>query len=336
MVRIFFGAAGLLLAAWLLQPQKKGRGLDTATTYKQVQDWPRLPVAFNVGNPTGIAIDTAQNVVVFCRAGRDWPLFGPMPDTPIGRKTVLLINKDNGRLMESWGDHLFIMPHGLTVDAGNNVWVTDVGLHQVFKFNHDGKLLLKLGEARVAGADSLHFNGPTGVAVAKDGSFYVSDGYGNSRVIKFSAEGKYLFQWGRKGEAEGEFNIPHGVCLDGNGHVYVADRENDRIQVFDANGRFLKQFRDETFGALCAVAFNKVATKLFAADDLSFLKLKHRGSDVFILDTSGRVQTRFGRSGSYDGPAAWYHALAVDGDENIYVGDIAGNTLQKFTKVSRR
>lgn len=336
MARIVFGATGLLLVAYLLQPLKKGTGLDKITHYERVKGWPRLPDGFHTGNPTGIGIDTEGNPVVFCRAGREWPLFGKMPDTPIGSKTVLIIHKDSGTVVESWGDRLFIMPHGLTVDAENNVWVTDVGLHQVFKFSHGGGLLLKRGEAKVAGADSLHFNGPTGVAVAKDGSFYVSDGYGNSRIMKFSAGGRYLFEWGRRGKGEGEFNVPHGICLDANGNVYVADRENNRVQVFDSNGRFLKQFRDKTFGAVCAVAFNKTGTKLFAADDLSFLKLKHRGSDVFILDTSGGVQTRFGRSGSYDGPAAWYHALAVDKDENIYVGDILGNTLQKFIKVSRR
>ena len=137
-------------------------------------------------------IQTKPNIVVFHRAGREWPLLAPMPDKIIPHKTILIIDKDNGKLLNSWGDSLFIMPHGLTVDNENNVWVTDVGLHQLFKFNHDGKLLMKLGAAKVAGNESLHFNKPTDIAIAKDGSFYVSDGYGNSRIIKFSATGKLV------------------------------------------------------------------------------------------------------------------------------------------------
>lgn len=328
------GLIGILMASYFLQPIKKGKGIDIKTKYMLVKNWLNLPKDLKLGNPTGISIDTNQNIVVFHRADREWPLFGSMPDKPIQNKTVLIINKDNGKLIESWGDNLFLMPHGLTVDKQNNIWVTDVGLHQVFKFTHDGKLLMTLGKAKIAGNDSSHFNKPTGVAIANDGSFYVSDGYGNSRVVKFSPQGKYLFEWGKKGNKEGEFNIPHGLALDRSGNVYIADRENSRIQVFDANGKFLKQYTDKSFGAICSVAFNKSQTTLFAVDDFTFLKIKHRGSDIFIFDTSGQVRTRFGRSGFYKGPTSWYHDLTIDKDENIYVGDILGNTIQKFTKVA--
>lgn len=103
------------------------------------------------------------------------------------------------------------MLHGLTVDKENNVWVTDVALHQIFKFSHEGKLLMKLGVAKTPGNDSIHFNLPTDVAVANDGSFYVSDGYGNSRVVKFSKEGKYIFEWGEKGNQR--VNLTHHMGL---------------------------------------------------------------------------------------------------------------------------
>jgi peptidylamidoglycolate lyase len=324
--------AGLLVVCYFLQPIKKGKGFDTTTKYELVNNWPDLPKELRLGNPTGISIDTNQNIVVFHRADREWPLIGSMPDSPIQSKTILIINKDNGKLISSWGDNLFIMPHGLKVDSQNNIWVTDVGLHQVFKFSHEGKLLLKLGQARVAAHDSEHFNKPTDIAITKGGSFYVSDGYGNSRIIKFSATGKYLFDWGIKGETEAEFEIPHGVSLDEIGNVYVADRENNRIQVFDSTGKFIKQFSDNSYGAISAVVFYR--SKIFAVDDFTFLKLKHRGSDIFIFDTTGKVQTRFGRSGFYKGKISWYHDLTVDRDENIYVGDILGNTIQKFRKVS--
>lgn len=333
-IYLILGLAGLLLICYFLQPIKKGKGFDTTIKYELVKNWLDLPKDLKLGNPTGISIDTNQNIVVFHRANREWSLFGAMPDSSIKRKTILIINKDNGKLINSWGDNLFIMPHGLKVDNENNIWVTDVGLNQVFKFSYDGKLLMKLGEAKVAGNDSLHFNKPTDIAITKDGSFYVSDGYGNSRVIKFSATGKYLFEWGKKGDKRSEFNIPHGISLDNNGDVYVADRENNRVQVFDPNGKFIKQFADNSFGAVCAISFDN--SKLFAVDDFTFLKLKHRGSDVFIFDTTGKVQTRFGRSGSYEGSTSWYHDLTIDKDENIYVGDILGNTVQKFRKVSNQ
>lgn len=333
-IYFILGAAGLLLICYFVQPIKKGKGLDPTTKYELLKNWLDLPKDLKLGNPTGISIDTNQNIVVFHRADREWSLSGTMPDSSIKNKTILIINKDNGKLISSWGDNLFIMPHGLKVDNENNIWVTDVGLNQVFKFSHDGKLLMKLGEAKVAGNDSLHFNKPTDIAITKDGSFYVSDGYGNSRVIKFSATGKHLFQWGKKGDSKSEFNIPHGIALDENENVYVADRENNRVQVFDPNGKFIKQFIDNSFGTICAVAFDKMKLKLFAADDFTFLKLKHRGSDVFIFDKTGIVQTRFGRSGSYKGNTSWYHALTIDKDESIYVGDILGNTIQKFRKIS--
>ncbi|GEO09250.1 peptidyl-alpha-hydroxyglycine alpha-amidating lyase family protein [Segetibacter aerophilus] len=327
---------GLLLISYILQPIKIGQGNDTSVKYELIKNWLHLPEDIKLGNPTGIGIDTNQNIVVFHRADRKWPLIGEMPATPIQSKTILIISKSTGTLLNSWGDNLFIMPHGLTVDTENNIWVTDVGLHQIFKFSYDGRLLLKLGEATVAGNDSSHFNKPTDIAVAKDGSFYVSDGYGNSRVIKFSATGKFLFQWGRKGGEPGEFNLPHGISLDSNENVYVADRENKRVQAFDPNGKFIKQFSAGSFGAICAIAFDKNGSKLFAADDVTFLKVKHRGSDVFIFDAKGTVQTRFGRSGSYEGNTSWYHDLTTDNEENIFIGDILGNTIQKFKKVSHR
>jgi len=324
----------LLLCGYIFQDKKIGRGYDPEIRYELVKDWLKLPDSIVLGNPTGIDIDTNQNIVVFHRAGRNWPLLGSMPDKLIQSKTVLIIDKDNGRLIDSWGGNLFVMPHGLKVDVKNNIWITDVGLNQVFKFSHDGKVLVKLGIARVSGNDSVHFNKPTDIAIAEDGSFYVSDGYGNSRIVKFSATGKYLFEWGKKGDKESEFNIPHGISLDDKGDVYVADRENSRVQVFNSSGKFIKQFSDKSFGRVCAVAFDKMQSKLFAVDDLTFLKVKHRGSDVFIFDSLGNVQTRFGRSGFYEGKTSWYHDLTVDKGENIYVGDILGNTVQKFRKVS--
>ena len=303
--------------------------------YELVKNWPQLPTDFVLGNPTGIGIDTNQNIFIFQRADRTWSVIGSIPGTFISSKTILLLDKNTGKILNSWGDNLFIMPHGLTVDKNNNVWVTDCGLNQVFKFSHDGKLLMKLGEAKVAGNDSTHFNKPTDVAVANDGSFYVSDGYGNSRIIKFSSTGKYLFEWGKKGNKENEFNIPHAIDLDEKGNVYVADRENDRIEVFDSNGKFLHQWTDKTFGRICSITFDKIKNDFVAVDDAtSWFALKHNGSDVILIDSAGNILSRFGRSGLYNGSKCWYHDVAIDNDGNIYVEDILENRIQKFKKIS--
>lgn len=322
----------LLLAIWFLQDLKKGP--EQKGNYELVGNWPQLPAGMQLGNPTGIAIDTMQQIIVFHRAGRKWPLFGKMPDTFIPDNTVLVLDRQTGRIRNSWGANRFIMPHGLIVDRNNNIWLTDVALHQVFRFSHNGQLQLVIGEARVPGKDRTHFNQPTGVAVAEDGSFYVSDGYGNSRVVKFSAEGAYQFEWGTKGSGDGQFNIPHGLTLDAKGNVYVADRENSRIQVFTPEGKWIRTISNKTMGNVCTVTISKHTGNLLAADDLSFFKIKHRGSDVLLMDSLGIIQTRFGRSGSYKGTVCWYHDLTTDKDGNIYAGDIEGNRVQKFRKIN--
>jgi len=322
--------AAVIVVCYFLQPSKTGQGQDKSIVYKQEKYWPQLPSNFKLGNPTGLGIDTNQNIFVFHRADRTWPLLGAMPTTAISSNTILMLDRQSGKILNSWGSNLFIMPHGLTIDQQNNVWVTDVGLHQIFKFSHEGKLLLCLGIANTPGNDSLHFDQPTDIAVTINGSFYVSDGYGNSRIIKFSAEGKYLFQWGRKGANKGEFNIPHSIDIDKNGYVYVADRENERIQIFDSSGTFLKQVTDKSFASICAVSFDPQKQKFIAVDDHSFFKIKHKGSDLFVFDSAGNVQSRFGRSGSYDGNICWYHDAVMDKDGNVYIGDLLGNTIQKF------
>jgi peptidylamidoglycolate lyase len=135
------------------------------------------------------------------------------------------------------------MPHGLTIDEHDNVWLTDAALQQIYKFSNDGHLLLARGERGVAGSDPDHFDRPTAVAVAHDGSFYVSDGYRNTRVMKFSSTGDFLFQWGTKGTGPAQFDLPHWVALDGAGNVYVADRENARVQIFNSSGAYLTQWK---------------------------------------------------------------------------------------------
>jgi peptidylamidoglycolate lyase len=302
--------------------------------YTLVKDWPQLSKNYyRLSQPSGIGIDTSQNIFVFNRTGRTWS--EPFPDTLISVNTILMLDRESGKILKSWGADLFIMPHGLTVDKDNNVWVTDVDLQKVFKFSHDGKLLMELGETRISGSDSIHFNRPTDVAVAKDGSFYVSDGYLNSRVVKFSAEGKYLFEWGTKGNKPGQFNIPHAIDLDEEGNVYVADRENERVQVFDANGKFQKIYTDKKFEKLYSLTIDKLNQQLLAVDYLTVMNFVPKGSNIIQYDSSGNYMQRFGRSGDFEGPVSRYHDIAVDNERSIYVCDILGNTVQKFRKLTQ-
>lgn len=328
---LIFLSIGVLFYFYTTRNQ---RNLTTSTksSYEWVKDWPQLPNGYPLGNPTGIGIDTNQNIFIFHRANRAWSLIRPMPETFIKENTILLLNKQTGKMMAEWGAGLFIMPHGLTVDKENNVWVTDVGLHQVFKFSHDGRLLMKLGEAKMAGHDSAHFNQPTDVTVAANGSFYVSDGYGNNRVVKFSPSGQYLLEWGIAGKQAGQFNIPHAIDLDSAGNVYVADRENNRVQVFDPNGKFMYDWKNkEEGGKIYAVAVDKIKDEFVAVDYRADYLVIPVGSDIFLHLKNGPL-LQFGRSGGYDGPACRYHDVAIDKEGNIYVGDILNNRVQKFKR----
>ena len=323
----------ILLAFW---PASRGQQtLESSSPvplkkdlYELVRDWPKLPDGFVLGNPVGLGIDSDQNLIVFHRADRVWT--EPMATAKIGKNTITKIDGKTGELLNSWGGNLFVMPHGLEVDGEDNVWVTDVALHQVFKFSKDGKLLMALGEAGVHGADPGHFYLPTDIAVTPDGSFYVSDGYGNSRVVKYSREGKYLFEWGTFGTGHGQFNTPHGIDLDKEGNVYVADRENNRIQKFDPDGNFLAAWQNKGTDQLYSVAIDTTREHLFGIDYWIIGDTLPKGSDIFRFDLGMHVQCQFGRTGGYDGPVTRYHDIAIDREGNLYTGDILGNRIQKF------
>ena len=301
-------------------------------SYQLVENWPRFQPGFELGMPTGLGIDTNGDIFVFHRAGREWnsPVIPDYP--PISKDTILKLDEETGKILDSWGGGIFVMPHGLTIDNQNNVWVTDCGLHQVFKFDYAGQLLMTLGESRIPGDDTMHFNLPTDVAIASDGSFYVSDGYGNSRIMKFAPDGSFLLQWGSKGTEPGQFVIPHGIDLDDKGNVYVADRENNRIQIFDANGKFLREWQNEEgTDQLYAVTVDEARAHLFGTDYFTEDKgATIRGSDVFRFDLEANLQIQFGRTGDYRGPITRYHDIAVGRDGSIYLGDILGNRIQKF------
>lgn len=298
-------------------------------SHEVVPGWPPLPDGHVLGLCAGVGVDAQNRVFVFHRSGRVWSK--PFPKDPIATPTVSVFEGATGRLLSTWGASRFIMPHGLTVDHAGNLWLTDVGLHQVFKCSPSGDVLLTLGEAGVPGDDTSHFNLPTDVAVLPDGSFYVSDGYQNTRVLKFSATGRFEFQWGTKGKGPGQFHLPHGITLDPKGRIIVCDRENERLQVFDAKGAFLHEWKGPQIGKPYGIATSPDG-HLFVIDGGSpSLKQELRGKAV-ELDPTGQILDTFGGYGKAPGQFQLGHDIAAGPDGAIYVAEGTGARVQKFVR----
>ena len=316
----------------------RGQSVPTAEPYTVVHGWPEFP-DFATGQISGVAVDSHDQVFVFSRRENSvlampapqWQSVAGVQARSIASAPVMVFAGRSGKLVSSWGEGQFVLPHGLAIDRADHVWVTDIALHQVFEFSPDGKLLLTLGARQVPGNDLAHFNGPTGVAFGPDGSVYISDGYGNSRVLKFSPQGKFLLQWGSKGSAPGEFNVVHAVAVDQQGQVYVADRDNARIQVFDGSGRFLREWHNEQLGKPWGVAVgpdNLIYTVYGGNADAS----KPDGPEAIVKsDRNGKLLARWSGFGNYDGQIVWGHDIAVGRDGAVYVGDVYhGMRIQKF------
>ena len=306
-------------------------GTQARLSYQVVHGWPVLPDGETLGAVAGLGVDSHGHIFVFHRAGRTWPNSDVLDLTPIVRPTITVFDGRTGMVLARWGQGLFAMPHGLTIDRHDNVWLTDVALQQIYKFSPEGKLLLTLGERGIAGNDAAHFDRPTAVAVSPDGSFYVSDGYRNTRVMKFSAEGKFLFQWGTKGNKPGQFDLPHWVALDSKGNVYVADRENSRVQIFDSIGRFLRQWSDVKLGRPYAIALDRNGNA-YVADGGDQPDAPPDRSAWAVVGADGVLLARIGQFGNYDGQFEMAHSIAVDADGSVYVGDITGGRVQKFLR----
>jgi peptidylamidoglycolate lyase len=313
--------------AWLAFLGMANAASADGSSYSVVHGWPSLPEGRALGRAAGVAVDSHNHVFVFHGVDRDW--VDELPDEPIAGATVVMFDGATGELIAEWGRDTFVMPHGLTVDSGDNVWLTDVGRHQVFKFSHDGELLLELGENRVPGTDSGHFNLPTDVAVLDDGGFFVSDGYGNTRVMKFSSDGKPEFQWGTKGSGTAEFDLPHGLALDGAGRLYVADRSNSRVQVFDREGSFLTEWPRDKVGRPYGLAADR-AGSIFVVDGGDQPTSPPDRSRVIKLSAAGVTEAIFGRFGNHDGQFQMGHDVAIGDDGAVYVVDIIGERVQKF------
>jgi DNA-binding beta-propeller fold protein YncE len=235
----FFTAAMAVSLAAAAQPS-----IDPPNPYEGGISFGRLPPERSWGGTTAVAVDKdGKSVWVFERCGSESCADSKLPP--------ILHFDPAGNLLASFGAGMFVFPHGIAVDPDGNVWVADADGkngkgHQVIKFSPTGKVLMTLGKAGMPGDAPGYFNRPTGVAIARNGDIFVSDGHGgdsNARIVKFSKAGKFITAWGKKGTAEGEFDTPHAIAVDSNEQVYVADRSNSRVQVFDANGKFIADWK---------------------------------------------------------------------------------------------
>ena len=223
--------------------------------YRSIENWGTLPASRTWGSTSAVAIDPdGTSVWVGERCGESRPPSRIDPGQPFacdGSNLDPILKFDSsGKLLKSFGAGLLLFPHGLHVDRDGNVWVTD-GLgrgtkgHQVFKFSPDGKVLMTLGKPNKPGNGPDEFNAPSAVVTAPNGDIFVADGHGgntNARIVKFTKDGKFIKTWGSKGSGPGELDIPHAIAMDSQGRLFVGDRQNNRIQIFDQDGKYLDQW----------------------------------------------------------------------------------------------
>jgi DNA-binding beta-propeller fold protein YncE len=302
--------------------------------YRSVENWARMPEGRTWGSSAGVYVDPAgTSVWVAERCGANSCLGSELP--PILRFDM------SGRLLKAFGTGMFVFPHGIFVDQDGNVWVTDgqgkdgKG-HQVFKFSPEGKVLLTLGKAGVAGDGQDEFNAPSAVLVAPNGDIFVGDGHGgttNSRIVKFSRDGKFIKTWGKKGAAPGEIDIPHTLAMDSRGRLFLGDRQNNRIQIFDQNGVFLDQWSQ--FSRPSGIFIDRNDTIYVADSESESVSKNHDGWKRGIR--IGRVQ---------DGVVTCFipdpvdkitgtsaaEGVAADPAGNIYGAEVGPKRLMKYVK----
>jgi DNA-binding beta-propeller fold protein YncE len=318
--------------------------------YQVKPGWGELPDSGRLVEVAGVAADSRDRLFVFCR--------GPIP--------VLIFDRD-GRLASSWGEKLFVRPHGIAIGPDDAVYITDDLDHTIKKFTSDGMLIQTFGlsgDPSDTGATSQDFRTicrpggpfhyPTNLALAADGSLYIADGYGNARIHKFSPDGRLLFSWGQPGTGPGQFRLPHGIALGPDGTVVVADRENSRLQFFTPEGDFLKEWTE--IARPCQVVVD--AYGLVYVAELGYKagmwpgttapSPDSTGGRVSIFDLRGEVLMRWGGGTNPCAPGDFFapHDLCLDSRGDLYVGEVVwsagGNqgavppgchALQKFIRI---
>jgi DNA-binding beta-propeller fold protein YncE len=219
-----------------------------------------------------------------------------------------------GKVSQRFGEGLFKVAHGLRIDPAGAIWTTDNGNHVIRRFSPEGKLLLTLGEVNVGGAGPDHFRSPDDIVISSKGDLYIADS-GNGRIVRLTPAGRYISEWGTKGTAPGEFKLCHGLAIDSRDHIYVADRGNNRVQVFDSNGKQLHIWQ----------GFGNPYGLLISGKEL--LVSEGEVHKIFHLDPNGKVINSWGGPGILQLP----HFMAIDSQGVLYVAEVDGKRVQKFT-----
>lgn len=292
--------------------------------YVPAAGWGELPAGWSFVEATSVAVDANGDVYVFNR----------------GEHPVIVFDR-NGRFLRSFGEGGFTRPHGITIGPDGMIYLTDDVGHTVTKFTPEGKVLMTLGTGQPSATGAVGFdyrtiqqaagpfNHPCNLALAADGAMYIADGYGNARVHKFSPEGELEFSWGEPGAGPGQFHLPHGIAIDRAGSVYIADRENSRIQIFSPDGKFLREWTDIARPCQIFIDTNDIAYIAEVGYKAGMWPGTEgdsgaTGGRVSILDLDGNVLSRFGGGENPLDPADFYapHDIAVDPWGDIYVAEV--------------
>jgi hypothetical protein len=301
--------------------------------YRTIADWAMLPPGRTWGSTGGVAVDHHDNIWVAERCGAN---------SCAGSDLAPILEFDrSGKLLKSFGAGMFVFPHGITVDSSDNIWVTD-GMgkdgkgQQVFKFSPDGKVLMTLGKVGVAGTGPDEFNAPSAVAIAPNGDIFVADGHGgdtNARIVKFSKDGTFIKTWGKKGTAPGEFDVTHCVTFDARGRLYVCDRNNNRIQIFDQDGNYISEFHQYSRPSSVVIDKNDM---IYVADSESESVSKNhdgwkRGIRIGNLK-DGSVTAFIPDPNLVATSTSSAEGIAVDSKGVIYGAEVGQKDLKKYLK----
>lgn len=311
MLGILLLGAGALLAQRPTDPKLMEPQIAPPLEYEAIANPLPLPEGSKFGAPASVKFDAKGNLFVLYRGATALAEFDP-----------------DGKFVRSFGDG-FRRTHGLTIDRDGNFWITDVGSHIVVKMNPKGDILLTIGTKGQAGvwdeaAQAHLLNEPNEVAIGRNGDVFVVQGHtpgkGDPRVLKFDKDGKFVKTWGGLGTEPGKFNVAHGISIDAKGQLWVADRENERIQIFDQDGKFVKELKYA--GLPCGMDIGKQ----------SIFMVNGFAAQLLRLDLDGKVLAAEGKSGKGAGEFGEAHYVAVSPKGDVYVADTVNSAVTKFVK----
>ena len=303
--------------------------VNVSPYYEVDAAWPKRRADMPWAHMPGVAIDSDGNIWCYTRTQPAIQVYSP-----------------TGELVKSWATEEESTAHQIKIDKDGNVWLADIGLHLVRKFTPEGKELMHIGTPGVEGKDDTHLNKPTDMAIASNGDVFISDGYGNARIVHCDKNGKFIKAWGTLGNTDNRFSIPHAIAIDSKDNIYIADRNNVRVQVYNTDGQLIDSWRNIVVPwGFCITANDDIWVCGSSPMKWRF-DPKYPGAplgcppkdQVFMkFRPGGKLQQMWTIPKATDGKEQpgelnWLHCLALDKDGNIYAGDIIGQRMQKFIR----